>query len=224
MIRILARHPATARHIACQLCQRLVADDPPAGARRPRRAEVPRDGRRPAGDRAGHRREPASSSTRSTTAPRSSRPSSTWSPRCAPPAARPTARCPIARAIAQMGEPLYLCQPPTGYSDAPPPGSTPGALVARLNFALGARRQQAPGHRHRRRSVSSARADPADAEASIQDAWRERSPAGISRTKRGTTIAKRLENRIAAEDVPTGNTQLPLIAGLILGSPEFQRQ
>ena len=30
MIRILARHPATARHIALQLCQRLVADDPPA--------------------------------------------------------------------------------------------------------------------------------------------------------------------------------------------------
>ncbi len=29
MIRVLAHHPATARHIAFQLCQRLVADDPP---------------------------------------------------------------------------------------------------------------------------------------------------------------------------------------------------
>ena len=57
-IRILARQPATARHIAFQLCQRLVADDASRGARRAGRAALPRDARRPARDRARDRDEP----------------------------------------------------------------------------------------------------------------------------------------------------------------------
>jgi hypothetical protein len=38
------------------------------------------------------------------------------------------------------------------------------------------------------------------------------------------TIEKRLESRAAPAEDPSANTQLPLVAGLILGSPEFQRQ
>src|SRR5207342_2832836 len=42
----------------------------------------------------------------------------------------------VARQIAEMGEPLYLCQPPTGYSDSADAWVSSGALLARLNFAL----------------------------------------------------------------------------------------
>ena len=38
-----------------------------------------------------------------------------------------------------MGEPLYLCQPPTGYSDAAEAWVNSGALLARLNFAIALR-------------------------------------------------------------------------------------
>jgi hypothetical protein len=46
-----------------------------------------------------------------------------------------------------MGEPLYLCQPPTGYSDAAEAWVSTGALVARLNFALQLAAGRLPGTR-----------------------------------------------------------------------------
>ncbi len=36
-----------------------------------------------------------------------------------------------------MGEPLFQCQPPTGYSDKAETWVNTGALLNRLNFALG---------------------------------------------------------------------------------------
>jgi uncharacterized protein (DUF1800 family) len=35
-----------------------------------------------------------------------------------------------------MGEPLYLCQPPTGYADTAEAWVNAGALLARVNFAV----------------------------------------------------------------------------------------
>ena len=45
----LARHPATARHIAGKLARHFVADEPPPSARRPAGQGVPRNGRRSQG-------------------------------------------------------------------------------------------------------------------------------------------------------------------------------
>jgi uncharacterized protein (DUF1800 family) len=42
----------------------------------------------------------------------------------------------IARAIAQMGQPLYQYQAPTGFPDRADYWMSDGALVARLNFAV----------------------------------------------------------------------------------------
>jgi uncharacterized protein (DUF1800 family) len=39
--------------------------------------------------------------------------------------------------IAAMGEPLYQCQPPTGYGDRAAVWVNAGTLLSRLNFALG---------------------------------------------------------------------------------------
>src|SRR5207247_508272 len=42
----------------------------------------------------------------------------------------------LARASAEIGEPLYQAQPPTGYPDRAEAWVTSGALLARMNFAL----------------------------------------------------------------------------------------
>jgi uncharacterized protein (DUF1800 family) len=43
---------------------------------------------------------------------------------------------PLVQNIAQLGEPLYRCQPPTGYSDKSEAWVNTGALLNRMNFAM----------------------------------------------------------------------------------------
>ena len=47
-----------------------------------------------------------------------------------------TITLPLAQWVGRMGEPLFLCQPPTGYSDKAETWVNTGALLNRLNFAL----------------------------------------------------------------------------------------
>ena len=115
-IRMLARHPSTARHIAFQLCQRLVSDEPPP-------ALVDRVAKRfLATD--GDLRETVRAVV---TSPEFFAPESYRAKVKSPfeyvvsairaSGASTDARPPFLRELAKMGEPLYLCQPPTGYSD-----------------------------------------------------------------------------------------------------------
>ena len=41
----------------------------------------------------------------------------------------------LLRALMEMGMPLYMCQPPTGYDDTADTWVSAGALVARMNIA-----------------------------------------------------------------------------------------
>ena len=43
---------------------------------------------------------------------------------------------PVVQAVRQLGMPLYLCQPPTGYADRADAWVNTGALLNRMNFAL----------------------------------------------------------------------------------------
>ncbi len=144
MIRILARHPATAHRLAYQLCQRFVADDPPS-------ALVDRVAKKYL-ETGGDLRETVRAVVTSPEFfdPRYYR-AKVKSPfeyvvsavRALGASADDT--LPIARQLAQMGEPLYLCQPPTGYSDTAAAWVNTGALVARLNFALQLAANRLPG-------------------------------------------------------------------------------
>src|SRR5207248_9742586 len=56
---------------------------------------------------------------------------------------------PLVRAMQQLGMPLYMCQPPTGYKDTADAWVNTGALVNRMNFALqlaGNRQRWIAGH------------------------------------------------------------------------------
>ncbi|HEX3070079.1 MAG TPA: DUF1800 domain-containing protein, partial [Thermoanaerobaculia bacterium] len=146
MIQILARHPATAHHIAYKLCQRLVADDPPP-------ALV---------DRVAAKFLASGGDLRQTVKAVISSPEF-WSPaayraKVKSPFeytisavravnAKITDVTPIARAMQQIGEPLYGAQPPTGYSDKADVWINTGALMSRLNFALALAANKLPGVR-----------------------------------------------------------------------------
>ena len=54
---------------------------------------------------------------------------------------------PLARAVQELGMPLYQCQPPTGYKDVADAWVNTGALVNRMNIALQLASQQMPGTR-----------------------------------------------------------------------------
>ena len=51
----------------------------------------------------------------------------------------------MVQALRQLGMPLYMCQPPTGYSDRAEAWVNTGALLNRMNFALRVSRGLAPG-------------------------------------------------------------------------------
>ena len=133
-IRMLARRPETARHIAFQLCQRLVADEPPS-------ALVARVAQRFLAT-GGDLRETVRAIVTSPEffAPEYYRAKVKSPFEYAVSAIRALGASTDGRAIskhiAEMGEPLYLCQPPTGYSDTAEAWVNAGALLARVNFAV----------------------------------------------------------------------------------------
>jgi uncharacterized protein (DUF1800 family) len=216
MIHVLARHPATARHIAYKLCQRLVADDPPA-------ALV---------DRVAAKFLATDGDLRETVRAVISSPEF-WDPKSyrakvkspfeyAISAVRAvngqiTDATPIARALQQIGEPLYGAQPPTGYSDKADVWINTGALMNRLNFALALAGNKLPGVHGDVVALIPAN-DAADASRSVEALAQALTGGNLTQETRST-----IKSRIVEGNAPD-NTQLPTVAGLILGSPEFQRQ
>ena len=132
---ILAAHPSTARFIATKLARRFVNDAPPASLV----------------DRAAKRFRDTGGDLREVT-----RTILTASEFLAPAARGAKVKTPFefvasalrttgtevadatqyVRAMQQLGMPLYMCQPPTGYSDTADAWLNTGALVNRMNFAL----------------------------------------------------------------------------------------
>jgi uncharacterized protein (DUF1800 family) len=220
-IRMLARDPRTAHRIAYLLCQRLVADEPPAGLVDRVAARFLATG--------GQLRETVRAVV---TAPEFFDPRHYRAKIKSPfeyvvsairaSGARTDGSLPILRAIGQMGEPLYLCQPPTGYSDVASAWVNTGALVHRLNFALALASNRLPGT-----TVDLSRLIPSD-EASDP----ERAAEALAKALTGgeissdtrETIAKQLHQGVEPGGNSSAEAPIPLMAGLILGSPEFQRQ
>ena len=144
MIRFLARQPATAHHIAYQLAQRLVADDPPP-------ALV---------DRVAKRFLATGGDLRATVKAVIDSPEF-WDPQSygkkvkspfeyAISAIRAVGGqisdpLPLARELQKIGEPLYFAQPPTGYSDKSEAWMNAGAMMNRVNFAIALSAGKMPG-------------------------------------------------------------------------------
>ena len=203
MIHILARHPATGHHIAYQLCQRLVSDNPP-------KAVV---------DRVTKKFLDTDGDLRQTVKAVIDSPEF-WDPQTYRAKVKSPFEyvisalravnasiddpMPVARAMQQIGEPLYGAQPPTGYSDKADAWVNTGALLNRLNFALALAANKLPGLH-------------SDV-ASLVPSGRSVDALAVALT--GGNLTDETRNTIKAR----GQDDAPTIAGLILGSPEFQRQ
>jgi uncharacterized protein (DUF1800 family) len=124
------------------------------------------------------------------------------------------------RWIAQMGEGLFMCQPPTGYPDTAERWVNTGALLERMNFALALSENRIPGARANLENllagVNTTR------QSQIVDHFVNLLLRGQISPQTRETIDKSLGAQRLA--MAGGQVDVAKVVGLILGSPEFQRQ
>jgi uncharacterized protein (DUF1800 family) len=145
---LLAKHPSTARFIATKLARRFVADEPPASLVERAAARF----RQTDGDiRAVVRTIVTSPEFFDPSAYRVKVKTPFEFVASAVRASGVDARdgLQMVQALRQLGMPLYMCQPPTGYSDKAEAWVNTGALLNRMNVALTVARGNAPGSAER---------------------------------------------------------------------------
>src|SRR5579863_10057019 len=128
---------------------------------------------------------------------------------------------PIAHQLQNMGMPLYGMQPPTGYSMKADAWVNSSALLGRMNFALALTSGEVKGVQVDSAPVPSD--DPQQALAVLEN----RLLAGdVSKQTHDVISARLQDSKISHRklDDPARPPNTSLIAGLLLGSPEFQRR
>ncbi|HKE02524.1 MAG TPA: DUF1800 domain-containing protein, partial [Blastocatellia bacterium] len=124
------------------------------------------------------------------------------------------------RWLAQMGEGLFMCQPPTGYPDMADRWVNTGALLERMNFALALSGNRLPGTRVDLQNLLAGVNLTRQSE--VVDHFVKLLLHGQVSPQTRATIDKSLnEQRLAMAD---GKVDVAKVVGLVLGSPEFQRQ
>lgn len=128
------------------------------------------------------------------------------------------------RWTAQMGEPLFLAQPPTGYADTADMWVNTGALLERMNFGLALAAGRIPGTRVDLNKL--APPPTATTTAEVTDHYIKLLLRGEVSAQTRATLDKSLAGtEMAKAEAPRGvQVDRMKIVGLILGSPEFQRQ
>jgi uncharacterized protein (DUF1800 family) len=205
---LLARHPATARHIARKLAGRFVADDPPQRLVDELAAVFTRTD--------GDLRQVTRALFRSPEFARA-RGAKTRTPfefvagtlRATEAEVRPSRE--LLQTLRQLGHLPYAATPPTGYIHDSAEWTSGGAMLARMNFALALSRGEVQGVRiDPARLLPSTPSDPAAELARVLLPARET----------GTLV------RAVAEDaarLPDAEARTARALALILGSPAFQR-
>lgn len=138
---------------------------------------------------------------------------------------------PLARQLQNMGMQLYGMQPPTGYSMKADAWVNSSALLGRMNFALALTGGRMKGVQVDSDHIPGAVSSPGDPQATLA-ALENRLLAGDVSRQTHDTIVVQIEyqesDRGGFRPGPLHDqTSLPspsLIAGLLLGSPEFQRR
>ena len=125
----------------------------------------------------------------------------------------------------RIGEPLYQCQPPTGYADKADAWVSTGALLNRLNYSLALTGNRLAAVHTDIPSLlganSSAQPD------AVLDAAIALLLSGEASPQTRATLEKQMNDpRVlqASLDDPVTRVNSGMIAGLVLGAPEFQRR
>jgi len=132
---------------------------------------------------------------------------------------------PLAMWIGRMGEPLFLCQPPTGYSDKAATWVNTGALLNRLNFAIAFSSGRLAGTAVDLKPLfgDEAGRDPQMALTRSLDIFL----GGQADRQTVQTLESRLADPQILQarlDDPVKQVNEGLLSGLVLGTPEFQRR
>jgi uncharacterized protein (DUF1800 family) len=132
---------------------------------------------------------------------------------------------PLVQWTNRIGEPLYLCLPPTGYSDKADVWVNTGALLNRLNFSLALAANRLRGVRV---NLADLLGDPpaGDPRATLDRAIQVLLGGQVSPQTRATLEKQLADPEVlqATLDDPVRHVNAAMIAGLVLGSPEFQRR
>jgi uncharacterized protein (DUF1800 family) len=132
---------------------------------------------------------------------------------------------PLVQWVARIGEPLYQCQPPTGYSDKSETWVNTGALLSRLNFSLALAGNKVRGSRSDVLAVLGSETG-GDAKAALDRAVQvflggQAAPATVETLERQLENPQVLQARL---DDAVKQADLGVVTGLVLGAPEFQRR
>jgi uncharacterized protein (DUF1800 family) len=132
---------------------------------------------------------------------------------------------PLVGWVGRIGEPIYQCQPPTGYADKADAWVNTGALLNRLNFSLALAGNKMRGSRTDVAALLGVETS-MDAKAAL-----ERAVQVFLGGQAGPTTVETLEKQLdspqvvqAKLDDPVKQVDLGVVAGLVLGAPEFQRR
>ena len=133
---------------------------------------------------------------------------------------------PLVQTLNRMGMPLYGMQPPTGYSMKGEAWVNSSALVNRMNFAMALGSGRLPGITADPQAILRGTAPPQDADGAL--ALLENAIlAGDVSAQTHAVMEKQLDDPQVAQrrlDDPQKTPNYGAIAGLIMGSPEFQKR
>jgi uncharacterized protein (DUF1800 family) len=197
---ILARHPATARFISKKLAQRFVDDDPPQKLIE-RMAKTFRDKNGDIREVMKTMLESDEFFAQSAYRAKIKTPFEMIVSAVRATGAQVDFAFPLARQIADLGEPLYRKLEPTGYSDANSEWVNSAALLARMNFALSLAQNKVPGSKM---------------DASLFSG----SPDEVAQQ---VLFTQARPETLAAIEKQAQSAKAPVV-GLMLGSPDFQRR
>jgi uncharacterized protein (DUF1800 family) len=224
---IMSKHPSTAKFVSRKLCQRFVADEPPAALVDRVAARFTETG--------GDIREVVRAVLTSPEffSPKHYRnkiksPLDLVASMIRATGASTNGAAPLIQSVARMGAPLYLCQPPTGYSENSSEWLSSATLLERMNFAVALTGNRINGSR-----VEISRFAPQGAtsdqdriidqlvatlvHSEVSSETRENLARALSETQAKTTPAK-----VDGRPPQKNNEMAATLMALILGSREFQ--
>ncbi|ATB50464.1 DUF1800 domain-containing protein [Corallococcus macrosporus] len=219
---LLARHPATARHVASKLARRFVSDSPPpALVERVAKVFLDSEGDLPTVYRALF--DSPEFWAPEARAAKVKTPFEFVVSALRATGAEVTVRPRLVQSLAKMGEPLFRAPAPTGFPEHAAPWVNSGSLVARLNFSLELVSGRMPGTQVALKALATP-AEPT-ARAWVDALGQALLGAPPSEETRATILDALSKRADAASAVGEARpVDVTLIAGLLLGSPEFQKQ
>jgi uncharacterized protein (DUF1800 family) len=132
---------------------------------------------------------------------------------------------PLVGWVGRIGEPIYQCQPPTGYADKADTWVNTGALLNRLNYSLALAGNKMRGSRTDVAALLGVEGS-GDAKAALERAVQVFLGGQVAPTT-VETLQKQLDSPQVVQaklDDPVKQVDLGVVAGLVLGAPEFQRR